>query len=124
MAEPTVPWTEARKDPEKLKLVQAHKALLSAQLKKWGQENGIADLSLQHIMTMAKNPDAPVSYYWNPNKSEWFRYRKGDDVPRWLENLPNRNSYKHPNGSALTPEILAKFKGRGSGSTGKLTSLD
>ncbi len=118
-----VAWIKAREDANIVAQVQAYKDELADTVKKWGAVHGIADLKLQHIMTMAKDPDAKISYYWNPNKLEWFRYRQGDEVPRWLLNLTNRNDYKFPKGSELTQEILAKFKGR-VGLKQKVTSLD
>jgi len=79
-----------------MKLVQAYKTEeLASNIEEWGVKNGISDLTLQHIMTAPKNPDAKVSYYWNPAKSEWFRYRDGDEVPRWLQSLTNRSDYKY-----------------------------
>jgi hypothetical protein len=117
-------WTEARQDPDVVKQVQAYKVELAKIIRDWGQKHGIEDLSLQHIMTMAKNPEAKVFYFWNPDKQVWFRYRNGDEVPRWLVNLPNRNNFKYPDGSALTSEMKAKFRGRGNENKEKVTSLD
>lgn len=118
----SVPWVEARKHPEIVKKVQEYKVKLADTIEEWGQSIGIDDLTLQHIMTLAKNPDAEVLHYWNPDKKVWFRYRQGDEVPRWLQSLTNRNDYKYPKGSELTADMLAKFKGRGGGK--KLYSLD
>jgi hypothetical protein len=117
------PWKETKKDKKILYKLQEIKAEVAEHLRNWGLENGISDLSLQHIMTLPKNPDAKVSYYWQDSKSDWYRFRDGDAAPRWLVELTNRKEYKYPDGRLVTDAMRARFKGRG-GTAEKVTSFD
>jgi len=123
---PMRPWGECKTDMEIVTKVSALKSQLTEQIRQAGERIGISDLSLQHVMTLAKNPNAPVSFYWNQNKGEWFRYRQSDDVPRWLEAMGKaRKDYMWPDGRELTTDMKAKFNFRSAGrDKPKLTSLD
>ena len=123
---PMRPWVECKTDATIVSQASALKSQLTEQIRQSGERIGISDLSLQHIMTLAKNPNATVSYYWNQNKGEWFRYRQSDDVPRWLEAMGKaRKDYMWPDGRELTTDMKAKFNFRSAGrDKPKLTSLD
>jgi len=56
-----------------MKLVQAYKTEeLASNIEEWGVKNGISDLTLQHIMTAPKNPDAKVSTTGTPPNRNGF----------------------------------------------------
>ena len=57
---PMRPWVECKTDATIVSQVSALKSQLTEQIRQSGERIGISDLSLQHIMTLAKNPNATV----------------------------------------------------------------
>jgi hypothetical protein len=126
------PWKSFvdAKDESKLEQVHKLKEQIADYIIKQGQAIGIENLSIQHLMVLPEMFNRKVTVVWNTKKGEWFKYKDGDPVPSWLTAMGKAyQDYvydpegKKPNGRLVTAEMIASYRGRGTGGS-KATSLD